>query len=92
MKGHYVVIAGVFIEDESLIVSCGHEHRRLEQAFRCSVELGKMGTASLVRAVNPRGGKPLDLSLDEREAVKQLADGLSIVRRDCAAFTLLVFK
>ncbi len=91
MKGHYVVIAGVFIEDESLIVTCGHTHHQLEQAFRCSVELGKMGKVSLVRAVNPGGGKPLDLSLDEREMVKQLAEGLSIVCRDCAAFTALVF-
>jgi hypothetical protein len=92
MTKRYIAQAGILIDGELLVVSCSHEHYRLEQAFRCSVELGKMGTVSLVRAVNPRGGKPLDLSLDEREAVKQLADGLSIVRRDCAAFTLLVFK
>jgi hypothetical protein len=92
MKGHYVAIGGVFIEDESLIVSCGHKHYQLEQAFRCGVELGKMGTVSLVRAVNPGGGKPLDLSPDDREVVRRLAQGLSIVRRDCDAFTLLVFK
>jgi hypothetical protein len=91
MKGHYVVIAGVFIEDESLVVSCGHEHRRLDQAFRCSVELGRMGKVSLVRAVNSSGGKPVDLCPDDREVVRRLAQGLSIVRRDCDAFTLLVF-
>jgi hypothetical protein len=51
-----------------------------------------MGTGSLVRVVNPKGGKPLDLSPDDREVVRRLAQGLSIVRRDCDAFTLLVFK
>ncbi len=91
MKKRYVAQAGILIDDESLVVSCEHEHYRLEKAFRCSVELGRMGTVSLVRVVNPRGGKPLDLSSNEREAVKQLAEGLSIERRDCDAFTVLVF-
>jgi hypothetical protein len=91
MKNYYVAIAGVYIGDESLIVSCGHTHYQLEQAFRCSVALGKMGTVSLVRAVDSSGGKPLDLGLDEREMVRRLAEGLSIVCRDCAAFTALVF-
>ncbi len=90
MKKRYIAQAGIIIDDESLVVSCEHEHYQLEQAFRCSIELGRMGTGSLVRVVNSRGGKPLDLSLDEREAVKQLAEGRSIVCRDCAAFTLLV--
>ncbi len=92
MKKRYVAQAGIIIEEELLLVSCSHEHYQLEQAFRCSVELGRMGTASLVRVVNPKGGKPLDLSPDDREVVRRLAQGLSIVRRDCDAFTLLVFK
>lgn len=92
MTTRYVAQAGIIIDDESLVVSCQHEHYRLEQAFRCSVELGRMGKVSLVRVVNPKGGKPLDLSLDEREVVSRLAQGLSVERRDSEACTFLVFK
>ncbi len=92
MKGRYVAIAGVFIEGESFVVSCGHTHYQLEQAFRCSVELGRMGTVSLVRAVNSSGGKPVDLSPDDREVVSRLAQGLSVERLDREACTFLVFR
>lgn len=92
MTKRYIAQAGIIIEEELLVVSCLHEHYRLEQAFRCCVELGRMGTVSLVRVVNPKGGKPLDLSPDDREVVSRLAQGLSVERLDSEACTFLVFK
>ncbi len=91
MTRRYIVTAGVEIEGESLLVSCGHAHYKLDQALRCCAEFGGMGTVATVKAVTTQGVGRLALRLDEREALRSLAGRLSVECIEQSDSTYLVF-
>jgi hypothetical protein len=91
MKKRYVAQAGIVIEDENLIVTCGHEHYKLDQALRCCAEFGGMGNVATVKAVTTQGVGRLALRVDEREALRSLAGRLSVECIEQSDSTYLVF-